>query len=131
MAAERRPARGLEPRARALPAEDHALALGEPLAQALVHLRVVEQGEVAALDPEGLLVTPRRGARAEHEQVTRRRHEAMPRAVEQRDLLTRNGAQSVRVAVTPVVVHQRAAAQVADAAAAPAQEARHAARLRQ
>ena len=49
--------------------------------------------------------------------------EAVRRALEQRHLLAGGGAQRLGVELAPVVVDQRASAQVADAGAAPAQEA--------
>ena len=51
-----------------------------------------------------------------------RGHEAVRRPVEQRHLAARRRAQDVGVATLPVLVDQRALAQVADARAAPAQE---------
>ena len=83
-----------------------------------------------------------RRARREHERVAeqapdgmrvrwrdRGRDEAVRRALEQRDLRQRLGAQRVRILVAPVLVDQRAAAQIADAGAAAAQEAGERARL--
>ena len=52
----------------------------------------------------------------------RRGDEAVRRALEQRHLLAGRGAQRLGVAVAPVLVDQRALAQVADAGAAAAQE---------
>ena len=83
-------------------------------------------------------------ARDEHERVAdqpadgmavaagdRGRHEAVSRALEQRNLGAGRSAQRVRVAVAPVLVDERPPAQVADAAAAAPQEVRERARLRQ
>ena len=57
--------------------------------------------------------------------------EAVRRALEQRHLLAGRGAQRLGVAVAPVLVDERALAQVADARAAAAQEGREHARLGQ
>src|SRR4051812_29049412 len=61
----------------------------------------------------------------------RRRDEAVRRALEQRHLLARLGTQRIWIALAPVRVDERALTQVADAAAAPAQEAADGPRLGQ
>ena len=78
-----------------------------------------EHERVADQAAERVLVGPRDG----------RGHEGVRRVRQQRDLAQRLRAQRVGVAAAPVLVDQRAAAQVADARAAPAQEAGERARL--
>src|SRR5215210_1244174 len=126
---------------------------GEPGAQLVVDRRVVEQREVAGAaevhavlllegDPAGAAAA--RGARLQHERVADqaaermaiaagdgRRDEAVGGALEQRDLRARGRLERVRIAVAPVLVHERTPAEVADAAAATAQEVREGARLRE
>jgi len=88
------------------------------------------------------LATAPGGARAEHQRVAeqapervvrrareRRRDEAVGRALQQRHLGTRGGAQRVRIGSLPIAVDERTIAQVADPGAAASQEAGERARL--
>ena len=120
---------------------------GEPVAQPLVDGRVVQQRQVVraaerasrARRGTGFGACGRGPTRSAPARGSRRAAApsgcAAPRVTvaatkqcvgpsQQRDLLARRGAQRVGIAVAPVLVDQRALAQVADAGAAPPKEAR-------
>ena len=105
-------------------------------------MRAADVHAVLLAEREPARAPAARGAGRQHERVAdqppdrmvrvagdRGRHEAVRGPREERHLRARGRAQGIRVAALPVAVDERALAQVADAGAAPAQEAPERTRL--
>src|SRR5206468_178851 len=110
----------------------------------LVHLRVVQQGEVVggahvmavfSLEGDSSGAALSGGAGYQHEDVAKQPPKGVVRApgnggrdeevrgpLQQRHLFARRGTESVGVVVPPVLVNQGTLTEVADAGGAPAQE---------